>query len=189
MKALKTNNNVEYKWFGDPMGTLYHLESDSFMIRDYYSGNEGNKYDLNGQFVKSFIIESDLRINFGLRVDDSWKRAEHYDGEDIHKVEYSNENMFPLVRKVNDQKCTDDRCRCENEEWYCGDTKLVRWNKHNMTVFILSKISDDSIITIYNNNECKYMDGDCGTLVWFKDGDILMSNSGDAPSVLFLKSQ
>ena len=185
---LKTATNKEYKWFGAMGGTLHRLKAESFKIRNYHPMNEGDKYDLNGKCMKPFVVESTYAIDYFLKCDKSWKKSERYDGEDIHKVEYSNVDMFPLIKELNEQECTDDRCHCENEEWYCDDTKLTRIHKNwrGPHVFILSRVSDNSIITIYHNYKYHYVDGDGGTEVFFKNGNILMSNSGDAPSVLYI---
>ena len=100
-------------------------------------------------------------------------------------VQFSNVDDYPIIKKMNSQLPHFS----ELEEWELGTLKLTRWTKMKMTAFIISKISNNAIVSLMSCGT-DFCDGDSGTHVYLLRGkNILICNHGDSPSVLLIRNE
>lgn len=196
-------DNTGFIFIGNKYAHLAGFRHNKFILRPYFE-NLTIEYDFDGNYM-SHRAKGDDELNLkeyreynvkkiaktfhhawffkrhGMQVDTFESSMNH--------TSFSNQNDFPIMLEMNDKICAENCTCCEIEEWICGFIKLTRWSRQGVNVFITSLIEDNSIISLFHNDNNDYLDGDSGTSVYvLNDKNILMWNDGDCPSVLLIKN-
>lgn len=192
-----------FTFIGHKQIFLTTFKEDGFILMPYHRPYDPIEYDFNGKFVRKWTeVEYDASIpkgHYRHNLHEPHKKVVEvatkviWDNRSRHSQEgppkdlittttYDNQSEFQeTINSIGDVN--------EVEEWICGDIKLVRWSGKK-SLFIISHIADNRIISAVCFDEYNFTDGDCGTSVYVvNEKHILMYNDGDCPSVLLMQNR
>jgi hypothetical protein len=197
------DNDDQYIYYGNYSAFLSHLTTHSFIVNEY-SSDEYVEYDFDVDQIMTYPNQNTMELKFNHDDNLGWRHNARPEGitllvkesfgnyrktkVTLDDFEYEFNNIFDeVIQKALNKEYGSIKSL---DRWRWFDKQMDRWEFGKATLFVISLQSTNEISSVFLAGAYTYCDGDSGTDVFLiNNKDILVWNSGDSPSVLFIKDK